>query len=434
MSRRKLLASLGTAGTVGVAGCQGLTGQSSPSSSNGTNNSTANTNTQTKTESKSGGIASNTYAAKTIENFENVSGWKAVQGNVQQTNAPNGKALRITGSPRAGDKLWVRKKGINWNLKDKNVSFALNIDKPELGQNVIVTMRLHAPDADNTMTVGEYVRVLPNQGWHRMDAGSRSISGLPKLEKVTGVDIMIQPPQGGQTDVRIGDIRAVDSFDKGYIALTFDDGLASQFKAHKVLKKHDVPGSLGIITGNVGQKGYMNLDQLKRLRKAGWDFAAHSSGTTPLPEMSSSAIWQNVIDCHDWMVNHGFEQKKGRKSFVYPKGRWNDEAIRYLKQENYFSSGYRYVSYAGSLSGPVTDPWTISRGDGSVGIDYLRPKMNVASMFNELMVLTFHGIGTGGDMMTPTKQLDQIIKYGKDRNMEFVTLADIEKNGMAKMA
>ena len=102
-------------------------------------------------------------------------------------------------------------------------------------------MRLHAPHADNTMTVGEFVRVLPNRGWMRIDAGPRTISGVPKLSKVTAVDVMIQPPQGGQTDVRINDVRAVDGFDSSYIALTFDDGLTSQYKAYKTLKSMAFP-------------------------------------------------------------------------------------------------------------------------------------------------------------------------------------------------
>ena len=435
-TRRKLLAGLGTASAVGLAGCQGVIPGGSTTESPGQNGtgSSPGTGKETETPGRSGGKdPSKTYMTDVIENFENVSGWKAVQGNVRQANAPSGKALRITGSPQAGNRLWVRKTGLDWNLKNKNVSFALNIDKPELGQKVIVTMRLHAPDADNTMTVGEYVRVLPSQGWFRIDAGPRSIGGLPKLGNVTGVDIMVQPPQGGQTDVRIGDVRAVDSFDKGYVALTFDDGLASQYEAHKVLKKHDVPGTMSVITGEVGQKGHLDKSQLTEMQSAGWDFAAHSSGTTPVTEMTTSALWQNVIDCHDWMTDNGFEQKDGQKSFVYPKGRWDDEAIQYLQMENYFNTGYRYVSHAGALTGPVTDPWTVARGDGSVGIDYLRPKMNVAAMFNQLMILTFHGVGTGGSMSVPKNELEQIVTYGKDREMEFITLADVDANMTAKM-
>ena len=432
VTRRKLLAGLSTAGTVGMAGCQALSGQSSDSSNNPSNSSTRNKTSQRKPGESD--LPSKTFKAQPIEGFQNVSKWDGVTGNVQQANGPNGKALRITGNPSAGDKLWVRKKGLDWNLKNKDLSFALNIDKPELGQNVIVTMRLHAPNTNNTMTLGEYVRVLPGQGWFRIDAGPRSISGIPKLSKVTAVDIMIQPPQGGQTDVRISDVRAVNGFDSSYIALTFDDGLKSQYKAYRTLEKHDVAGTIGVITGNVGQNGHLNKGQLTEMQNAGWDIAAHSTGETPLPEMTTSAMWQNVIDTYDWMVKHGFQKENSSKSFIYPKGLWDSETVEYLQMENRFSAGYRYVSYAGALSGPITDRWTISRGDGSVGMDNIRPQMNVASMFNDLMVLAFHGVGSDGDMSISANELEQIITYGKDRGMKFVTLSDIEESMMAKMA
>ena len=431
-TRRKLLASLGIGVTVSSAGCQGvLNNPSMQSSKNSSGTPSPDSKGRGDSSSSGDGVASKTFTAKTIEDFKNISQWKAVTGSVKQANTSSGKALRMTGNPSAGDKLWARKKGLDWNLKDKNLSFALNIKKPKVGQNVIVTMRLHAPDADNTMTVGELVRVLPGQGRFRIDAGPRKISGIPKLSQVTAVDVMVQPPQGGQTDVQISDIRAVNSFDQGYIALTFDDSRQSQYKAHKILKKNNVPGTLSVITGKIGKKGYLNKSQLKEMQKGGWDFATHSSGETPLTEMSTSAMWQALIDARDWMVNNGFEKKNSKKAFVYPSGRWDDESVQYLNR--YFNSGYRYLSYVGAMTGPITDPWTISRGDGTAGIEYIRPQINIASMFKELMILTFHDIGTGRGMSISEKELEQIISYGKQRGMKFITLTDIEENMMATM-
>lgn len=441
-TRRKMLMGLGAATATGLAGCSSSgASNNSPSNddkngSNGGNGSPGGqkTTTQPTTGGNNGGgngSIGGTFKTKTIENFKDVSKWEAVKGNAQKAKGPDGNgAIRVTGNPNAGEVLWVRKQ-VDWNLKDKNLSFAINIDKP-LYQHCIVTIRLHAPDSSSTMTLGEFVRTYDNQGWFRLDVGPRQVNGNPDLSKVNAVDLMFKAPDGGQVDFRVGDIRSVDGFDKGYIALCFDDGLASHYEnAYKVMKQRDMPGTVGVITSKVGQDGFLTLKQMKEMKKEGnWQMASHTAGTKPLVEMNTPELWQTVIDAHDWLVNNGFAEDA--KTIIYPKGLWNKPTVDFLKQ--YHRAGYRYVSLYGSMSGAVTDPWTISRGDGAQDTYYTKGMLNVASIYNQMMILTFHGVGDGSSMAISTKDFKEVVDYIAKRNMQVLTLRQVEENLMADMA
>jgi len=62
----------------------------------------------------------------------------------------------------------------------------------------------------------------------------------------------------------------------GHLALTFDDGYASDYDdVYPVLDERDVPASLAIVPGWLGEEGHMTVDQLRELVDDGWEVMGH---------------------------------------------------------------------------------------------------------------------------------------------------------------
>jgi peptidoglycan/xylan/chitin deacetylase (PgdA/CDA1 family) len=105
------------------------------------------------------------------------------------------------------------------------------------------------------------------------------------------------------------------------VALTFDDGYADAFTtALPVLQRYGFTATFYVISGPVGQPGYMSWEQIAALRDAGMEIGAHTIDhfdLTTLDEAESARqIAQSKAD---------IEQRLGISvvSFCYPTGLYN---------------------------------------------------------------------------------------------------------------
>jgi peptidoglycan/xylan/chitin deacetylase (PgdA/CDA1 family) len=105
------------------------------------------------------------------------------------------------------------------------------------------------------------------------------------------------------------------------VALTFDDGYQDAFTtALPVLQRYGFTATFYIISGPIGQPGYMSWEQVAMLRDAGMEIGAHTIDhfdlTTLDPAESERQIVQSKAD---------LEQRLGISvaSFCYPTGLYN---------------------------------------------------------------------------------------------------------------
>lgn len=62
----------------------------------------------------------------------------------------------------------------------------------------------------------------------------------------------------------------------GHLALTFDDGYVTDYDdVSPVLAERDVPASLAIVPGWLGEDGHLTVDQLQELVNEGWEVMGH---------------------------------------------------------------------------------------------------------------------------------------------------------------
>ena len=134
---------------------------------------------------------------------------------------------------------------------------------------------------------------------------------------------------------------------KGYfpersVLINFDDMDSTIYdNAYPILKKYKVPATGFIITGEVGQKNFhnlniMNLKELKEIKKSGlWSFASHTNKLHTLKRNESMFLsTSNKQKRSDLNESNRYLNKQFNEdntSIAYPYGQINNKSIKLLK-------------------------------------------------------------------------------------------------------
>ena len=147
------------------------------------------------------------------------------------------------------------------------------------------------------------------------------------------------------------------------VALTFDDGYEDAFtSALPTLQRYGFTATFYIISGFVGQPGYMTWEQIGALRDAGMEIGAHTIDhydlTTLDPAEADRQIVQSKVD---------IEQRLGIgvQSFCYPTGLYNWSIEEQARAANYLSA--TTTRWDGDYSDMMALPRR--RISGGVGVD-----------------------------------------------------------------
>jgi peptidoglycan/xylan/chitin deacetylase (PgdA/CDA1 family) len=120
------------------------------------------------------------------------------------------------------------------------------------------------------------------------------------------------------------------------VALTFDDGYEDAFTTVvPTLRRYGFTATFFIISGIVGQPGYMSWEQLAALRDAGMEIGAHTIDHLDLTSLdlaeSERQITQSKADLER-------ELKIGIVSFCYPTGLYNAAIEEQVRAAGYTSA------------------------------------------------------------------------------------------------
>lgn len=109
------------------------------------------------------------------------------------------------------------------------------------------------------------------------------------------------------------------------MAITFDDGYADQaLHALPVLRRYGFPATFYIISGLVGQPGYMGWKELAALHAAGMEIGAHTVSHADLAALDRAAARREIGESR-----RALERGLGItvESFSYPAGSYTGETI-----------------------------------------------------------------------------------------------------------
>jgi peptidoglycan/xylan/chitin deacetylase (PgdA/CDA1 family) len=117
------------------------------------------------------------------------------------------------------------------------------------------------------------------------------------------------------------------------VVLTFDDGYASFYtNAFPLLQRYGYPGTLFVITGNVGKPEFVTWDQVRELAAAGIEMGGHTVNHPDLSKLDANRQAFELTESQRVLA-----EQSGRpvRFFAYPSGRYNDRTLALAKQAGY---------------------------------------------------------------------------------------------------
>jgi peptidoglycan/xylan/chitin deacetylase (PgdA/CDA1 family) len=119
------------------------------------------------------------------------------------------------------------------------------------------------------------------------------------------------------------------------VCLTFDDGYSSQYDAFRILKKYNLVGTFFVVSSFVNRGGYLNVDQLKEMKKEGMLIGAHTLNHKNLKKVNEKDLDHELEESKKQL-----EKMLGSKitSFSFPGGKYSKEIINRC-----FNFGYEYL-------------------------------------------------------------------------------------------
>lgn len=363
-----------------------------------------------------------------LDDFEDLSTWTATSGRLEAaspTAFTGSQSLRLTASDDEGDvAAWVGR-DVDWDLQASTLSLAVNPTAPV--DNLLLAVRLHAPDDQNVHTMAEFLRVRENQGWLRLDLGTRETTGDPDLSAVEHVEIGVYAASGA-IDFHVDDLRRVPRPDRGAVVLSFDDALESHYtQAYSAMLPYDMPGNAGIMTDAVGNTGSLTVDQLRQMEDAGWELASHATRDVALTTLPPGEMERTVKTARRWLTDHGFET--GAKSFVYPHGAYDDRLLDAVRRHH--AMAYRYLSPLSATSGQLTDTLTIARGNAAYNLDLTKRAVANAEKHGTTAILAFHDIADTGGLSMPPDDFRDLVTYIDRRDVDVLTFSDLLETRLA---
>jgi peptidoglycan/xylan/chitin deacetylase (PgdA/CDA1 family) len=137
------------------------------------------------------------------------------------------------------------------------------------------------------------------------------------------------------------------------VALTFDDGYMDAYTAAlPILQQYGYTATFYIVSGFVGQPGYLGWDEVRALRDAGMEIGAHSVTHPDLTSLGLEDIRAQVAQSGATIAA---ELGAPVLSFCYPGGRFNDTVAAVAGEAGYTSATTTLPD------GPQDNPLTLPR-------------------------------------------------------------------------
>ena len=157
----------------------------------------------------------------------------------------------------------------------------------------------------------------------------------------------------------------------GTLSITFDDGYRDNMEiAAPILKRLELPAAFFVATGFIGtdytppwdrqltrQAGWMDWDQVRELRKMGFEIGAHTNRHVDLATLDSESVRAELVECREMLMR---ELAEPVTLFAYPFGGREhiSEDSRRIVQEVGFEC---CLAAYGGTNPPITDPYHLNR-------------------------------------------------------------------------
>lgn len=140
-----------------------------------------------------------------------------------------------------------------------------------------------------------------------------------------------------------------------HVVITFDDGCETDLLlAAPLLEEAGCGATFYVVTGFLGQRGYMTVRQVRELSERGFEIGSHSHTHSYLTDLGDRQLRAEIRDSKERL-----EEMTGKRveHFSCPGGRW-DERVAEVARE----AGYRSVSTSRpGINSRASDPFALRR-------------------------------------------------------------------------
>jgi peptidoglycan/xylan/chitin deacetylase (PgdA/CDA1 family) len=215
-------------------------------------------------------------------------------------------------------------------------------------------------------------------------------------------------------------IVGMGSLDRTYVSLRFDDGWKSQLNAYESLNRYGLTGSIYIISGFMGQEGYMDWADVERISGV-MEIGGHTASHADLRNLPTVADYEREIgDDYRALVDRGFDVQ----TFVYPYGNYSLTAVRVVKRY-YICASTQDVG----VNSNRTDLYRLR--DFTVRSNSSLEDVKRSVRPKSWAILTFHDIGepheTAGSVVKANavsiEFFEQILQWLVESDVQVITVA-----------
>lgn len=150
------------------------------------------------------------------------------------------------------------------------------------------------------------------------------------------------------------------------VILTFDDGYETNYtELLPILEARGLKATIFMVGNDIGRERYLSWEQLKDMQQRGIEIGSHTANHLPLTDMDLATAQEEVKLSKLLMEWNGI---KTIYTLSYPNGKYNQEIVAMLPQEEYLAA----VTGDAGYNDMATDPYQLQR------VNILHPTFGLA--------------------------------------------------------
>lgn len=224
-----------------------------------------------------------------------------------------------------------------------------------------------------------------------------------------------------------GERPASESFPRGMVSLTFDDGRLSAFTHGRYyLDRAGLKGTFYITIQNLGQKGFMTESQVLEIASRGHEIGSHTKTHPYLSRLTPIEIANEIYGSKQSLYALGV---KSVNTFAYPYGDYSDATDELVRKAGY--AGAR-VSNRGS-NAKNTNAYRLKAQsvEADTSLKQIRQWIDQSIRDKTWLILLFHGIDESVTQYSIVpSNFEKIVKYLVHEKVSVVTV----EQGLSEMS
>ncbi|WP_049988592.1 polysaccharide deacetylase family protein [Natrinema salifodinae] len=306
------------------------------------------------------------------------------------------------------------------DLTETDLSFAVRTTTP----NIAVNLRLVDQFGSEKVYSLRNIRYrTPDIGWFRASPGVFQQSEYePSLDLLDRIEIQVLHSTQ-EAEVWIDDLRTHETPDKGYVMLSWDDGMRDFYEtAAPMHDEYGFPAVQAPVPQWVEQArdGVMSLSELQERQAEGDQIVVHGTHN-PIHELDDEqSIETRLRQDKQWFVQNDFE---GANYIVFPHNSFDKTSLEFATDYHY-CGGFNQSGNVNLTSVYGFDPLVLPRTIGH-DLEIAKRSVDLAAQHNQCTILNFHEFGMENTM--PEGDYETLLEHINDADVEVITFDDLWK-------